>query len=94
MGNPENKEQTSKGASGDSTQSLRDTHHANRDLSWKREARDANLAKQVVKAVAREMAKTHMHYQALLNERSAGTMPTNLKMTSGALGFKVMDPFD
>ena len=35
-----------------------------------------------------------MHYQALLNERSAAAMPTSLKMTSGALGFKVMDPFD
>ena len=31
---------------------------------------------------------------ALLNERDAAAMPTSLKMTSGALGFKVMDPFD
>ena len=35
-----------------------------------------------------------MHYQALINEKNAATMPTSLKMTSGALGFKVMDPFD
>ena len=35
-----------------------------------------------------------MHYQALLNERGAAAMPTNLKMTSRALDFKVMDPFD
>ena len=40
------------------------------------------------------MAKAHVHYQALLNKRSAAAMPTSLKMTSGALGFKVMDPFD
>ena len=40
------------------------------------------------------MAKVHTHYQALLNERSAAAMPTSLKMTSGTLGFKVMDPFD
>ena len=40
------------------------------------------------------MAKAHMHYQALLNERGAAAMPTSLKMTSRALGFKVMDPFD
>ena len=40
------------------------------------------------------MAKVHVHYQALLNERSAAAMPTSLKMTSGALGFKVMDLFD
>ena len=35
-----------------------------------------------------------MHYQALLNERSAAVIPTSLKVTSGASGFKVMDPFD
>ena len=57
-------------------------------------ARNATLAKQVTEAVAREMAKAHMYYQALLNERSAAAMPTSLKMTSGTLGFKVMDPFD
>ena len=40
------------------------------------------------------MAKAHVHYQALLNDRGTIAMPTNLKMTSRALGFKVMDPFD
>ena len=70
-----------------------DAHHANRDLSWEREARDATLAKQIVEAIAREMAKAHMHYQALLNERGTAVMPISLKMTSGALGFKVVDPF-
>ena len=40
------------------------------------------------------MAKAHAHYQALLNERGATAMPTSLKMTSRALGFKIMDPFD
>ena len=49
---------------------------------------------QIVEAVAREMAKAHMHYQALLNERSTAVIPTSLKVTSGASGFKVMDPFD
>ena len=34
------------------------------------------------------------HYQALLNERSTPVIPTSLKVTSGANGFKVMDPFD
>ena len=86
------KEQTSEGALGDSTQSPWDACHTN--LSQEREARDATLAKQVVEAIAREMAKAHMHYQALLNDRDAAAMPTSLKMTSGALGFKVMDPFD
>ena len=40
------------------------------------------------------MAKAHMHYQALLNERDTAVIPTSLKMTSSTLGFKVMDPFD
>ena len=35
-----------------------------------------------------------MHYQALLNERSAVTIPTSLKVTSGTQSFKAMDPFD
>ena len=87
------KEQTSEGTFGNSTQSLWNAHHANRDLSWEREARDAPLAKQVAEAIAKEMAKAHAHYPTLLNERSAAAMPTSLKMTSGALGFKVMDSF-
>ena len=40
------------------------------------------------------MAKAHAHYQTLLNERSAPVIPTSLKVTSGANGFRVMDPFD
>ena len=40
------------------------------------------------------MAKAHAHYQALLNERSTTVIPTSLKVTSGANGFKVMDSFD
>ena len=40
------------------------------------------------------MAKVHTHYQALLNDRGTTAMLTSPKMTSGALGFKVMDPFD
>ena len=47
-----------------------------------------------MEAIAREMAKAHMDYQALLNEKSVAAMPTSLKVTSGAAGFKVMDPFD
>ena len=47
-----------------------------------------------MEAIAREMAQAHTHYQALLNERGTAAMPTSLKMTCGALGFKVMDPFD
>ena len=98
MGNPnneKNKEQEdTEGASADSITSLQDAHHANRDLSQEREARDAALAKQVAETVTREMAKAHKYYQALLNERSTAVIPTSLKVTSGANGFKVMDPFD
>ena len=91
-----NKEQQEDGeaASTESITSPWDAHHANRDLNQEREARDTILAKQVAEAVTREMAKAHTHYQALLNERSAAAMPTSLKVTLGANGFKVMDPFD
>ena len=91
MRNP-NKDNDRATSTGDIT-SPWDAHHANRDLSQEREARDTTLAKTITKAVAREMAKAHAHYQALLNEKSAAAMPTNLKVTSGA-SFKVMDPFD
>ena len=79
---------------GEGAESAHDACHADRNLSWEREARDAALARQVVEAIAREIAKAHAHYQALLNERSAAAKPTSLKMTSGALGVKVMDLFD
>ena len=52
------------------------------------------LAQTIAEAVAREMAKAHAHYQAILNERSTATFQTCLKVSSGANGFKVMDPFD
>ena len=65
-----------------------------RDLSPDWEARDATLANTIAKAVARGVAKAHAQYQALLNDRSAAVIPTSLKVTSGANGFKVMDPFD
>ena len=90
MGNP-NKDNNGATNTGDIT-SPWDAHHANRDLSKKREAWDAALAKTIAKAVAREMAKAHAHYQALLNEKSTVAMPTSLKVTSGASVFKVMDP--
>ena len=67
-----------------------DTRQSNRDLSQDQEARNATLAKTITEAVA----KAHAHYQALLNDRGAAVIPTSLKVTSGANGFKVMDPFD
>ena len=98
MGNP-NKDKIKKqgdtaGASADSITSPWDVPHANRDLSWEREAWDATLTKQVTEAVTREMAKAHVHYQALLNERSTAVISASLKVTSRAYGFKVIDPFD
>ena len=92
MENPKDKDDSA--ATGGDLTSPQDAHQATRGLSHEREARDATLAKQGVEAIAREMAKAHAHYQALLNERSTAAMPTSLKMTSRALGFKVMDPFD
>ena len=95
MGKDKNKEQDGETATpAKSIISPQDAHQTNRDLSQDREARDATLAKTIAKAVAREMAKAHAHYQALLNERSTPVIPTSLKETSRANGFKVMDPFD
>ena len=95
MGKDKNKEQDGEtAASSKSITSPHDAHHTNRDLSQEREAWDTALAKTIAKAVAREMAKAHAQYQALLNERSAPAIPTSLKVTSRANGFKVMDPFD
>ena len=65
-----------------------------RDHSQDQEARDATLAKTITEAVAREMAKAHAHYQTIINEKGATTLPTSLKISSGSHGFKVMDPFD
>ena len=90
-----NKEQD--GETATSTESITSPHEAcqtNRDLSQKREAWGTTLAKTIAEAVAREMAKAHAHYQALLNERSAPVIPTSLEVTSRANDFKVVDPFD
>ena len=56
--------------------------------------KDTALAQTITEAVAREMAKAHGHYQAILNERGTATLQTSLKVSSEANGFKVMDPFD
>ena len=71
-----------------------DARQSNRDLSQDRKAWDATLAKTIAEAITREMAKAQAHYQAILNERGAATIQTSLKVSSGANGFKVMDPFD
>ena len=95
MGNKDkNKEQIEEAASTESITNPWDACHTNRDLSQEREAWDTTLAKTIAEAVAREMAKAHAHYQALLNERSTVVIPTSLKVTSRANGFKVMGPFD
>ena len=88
------KEQDRETAASKSVTSPWDAHQSNRDLSWDCDAWDAAPAKTIAKAVAREMAKAHAHYQALLNERGTATIQTSLKSISGTNGFKVMDPFD
>ena len=66
----------------------------NRDHSWDQEARDVTLAQTITEAVTRKMAKAHVQYQAIINEKSTPTLPTSLKISSGSHGFRVMDPFD
>ena len=81
-------------ASSETITSPQDTCQSTRDLSWDCDAWDVVLAKIIAEAVTREMAKAHVHYQALLNDRGAATIQTSLKVTSGANGFKVIDPFN
>ena len=81
-------------ASSETITSPQNARQSNRDLSWDWEARDTTLAKTITEAIAREMAKAHAQYLALLNDRITAAIPTSLKVTSGANGFKVMDPFD
>ena len=64
------------------------------DSCQDQEARDTTVAQTITEAVTREMAKAHVHYQAILNERGTATLQTSLKVSSGANGFMVMDPFD
>ena len=95
MGKDKNKEQDGGTAtSSKSITSPQDAHQTKSDLSLERKVEDTALAKTITEAVAREMAKAHAHYQALLSDRSAPVIPTSLKVASGANGFKVMDPFD
>ena len=71
-----NKEQDGESTSAESITSPWDACHTNSDLSWEREARDTALAKTITEAVAGEMAKAHVHYQALLNERRTAVILT------------------
>ena len=92
MGNKDkDKEHSNSRIMGEGAESTHDACQAARDLNHKG---DATLTRQIVEAIAREMAKAHAHYQALLNETSVAAMPTSLKATSRAAGFKAMDPFD
>ena len=77
------------------TNSPQDGHQdSQRDHSQDQETKDAALAQTIAEAVTREIAKAHVHYQAILNEKSTSTLQTSLKISSGANGFKVIDPFD
>ena len=88
------KEQDGDTAASETVSSPWDACQSNRDLSQDCDSWDTDLAKTITEAVTREMAKAHAHYQALLNDRGTATIQTSLKVTSGANGFKVMDPFD
>ena len=72
MGKDKNKDkepQDGEIATSKTVTSPQDTCQSNRDLSQDCDAWDTALAKTITKTVAREMAKAHAHYQALLNER-------------------------
>ena len=81
-------------ATSETNNSPQDTCRDVRELSQDHKAWDTTLAQTVTKAVTREMAEAHVHYWAILNERGTTTLQTSLKVSSGANGFKVMDPFN
>ena len=64
MRNPKDKEDS--GTMGEGAESACHACQAARDLSHER---NAALSKWVAEAVAKEMAKAHIYYQALLNEK-------------------------
>ena len=64
----------------------------NRDHSQDQAARDTALAQTIIEAVAREMAKAHAQSQAIASEKSAPTLPTSLKISSGSHGFGLWTP--
>ena len=77
------------------TSETQDGHRdTQRDHSQDQEARDSALAQTIAEAVTREVAKAHVHYQAILNEKGATTLQTSLKISSESHGSKVMDPFN
>ena len=76
------------------TAATSETSQDTQDLSRDHKAWDTALAQTITEAVAREMAKAHAHYQAILNKRGTATLQTSLKVSSGVNGFKVMDPFN
>ena len=92
MGNKDkDKEHSDAGAMGDGADSAQDAHQANRDLILERQA---TLDKMVVDAVARETGQITATFMAILKEQAIVSMPTNLKITSGAAWIKAMSPFD
>ena len=73
----------------------KDKHKDGKTAASSKTNRDhATLAQTIAEAVTREMAKAHVQYQAIINEKSTPILPTSLKISSGSHGFKVMDPFD
>ena len=90
-----------KAKDGDATNST----DASRDHSQDQESRDATLARTIAEAVAlqtksiteafqRQMEKTHVQYEKLLEASHAQNFPSTLKVTSSSEGFRVMYPFD
>ena len=69
-----------------------ETNQDIRDLNRDHEARDAALAQTIAAAVAREMAKAHAHYQAIINERGAATFKPALKYLQEQMVLRLWSP--
>ena len=54
----------------------------------------AEETKLITETFTRQMEKTQVQYEELLNASHAQNFPSTLKVTSSSEGFRVMDPFD
>ena len=77
------------GAMGEAMGSTCDARQAAQDLS---QERAIAMEKLVTDAVARRTTKLTATFTAILNERVTSSMPTSLKVTSGATRISAMPP--
>ena len=69
-------------------------HEARQATQGQSQERATAMDKMITDALARNTAEITAKFMALLNGRVTASMPTSLKVTSGAAGISTMPPFD